>query len=492
MDLLINLDRGGKTSLYIQLYKQIKKAIIENRLKANSKLPAIREMADQLDINPATVVKAYNLLEREQLIYKRVGSGSYVSGNYVGSSGKRINLDRVSSEVADEPDLLEYGQIQVDSDINFASATPTPDLFPVKDFKRMINRVLDRDGGEAFVYQKSQGYYPLRESIQAQLNKQGIEVDIDNIQIVSGAQQAIDLIAKILVDFEDTVLVEEPTYSGALSAFQSRGARIKSIPLLSNGLDLNKLEEVLPDIDVSFIYVMTSFQNPTGISWSREAKEGLLKLAGKYNFLIIEDDCLSDLYYQGERPVPLKAYDRDDRVIYIKSYSKIFMPGLRLAFMILPKNLIPSILAAKYATDISSSGLTQRAFDLYLREGLWDRHLEKMRQLFKKRFQMMKIMMKSFPSEVSLIFEPQGGLYFWLSLPEDVDSESFYRMALKNGVAFLPGRVFSVKEGNLPLFRLSFAAVDEPEIKRGMDLLARLLREFIEKGNRREGYLPLL
>jgi len=463
--MLLKIDQERKTSLYIQLYKQLKRAIIENRLTANSKLPPIRVIADELEINPATVVKAYNLLEREELIYKKVGSGSYVS-----PPGKPYILRGSNRSV-----LIEDTDEELTSGINFASATPTPDLFPVVDFKKVINRVLDRDGGESFVYQKSQGYYPLRESIQIYLHELGIDQEVKRIQVVSGAQQAIDLLARTLVDFDDRVIVEEPTYSGALSAFLNRGAHISSFPLEHDGIDLDSLENFLMAEDVSLIYIMTSFQNPTGITWSREKKEGLLRLASRYNFLIIEDDCLSDLYYRGKRPISLKSYDLEDRVIYIKSFSKVFMPGLRMAFMVLPENLIPAIQAAKYTADISCSGLSQRAFDLYLREGFLNTHIEKMRELFKRRFQLMERKINSFPSGIKLAFRPGGGLYFWLTLPDDFNLEKFYLLALKKGVAFLPGRLFSIKDKELPCFRLSFAAVDENEIEEGMDLLNQLL-----------------
>ncbi|MFW6410098.1 MAG: PLP-dependent aminotransferase family protein, partial [Halanaerobiales bacterium] len=341
-------------------------------------------------------------------------------------------------------------------------------------------------------YQKSQGYYPLRESIGSYLKEINIDTDIDNIQIVSGAQQAIDLLVKVLTDYGEEVLVEEPTYTGAISALESRKAAIKGIPLMTDGMDLNILEDELKTKQVEFVYIMSSFQNPTGISWSEEKKKSLLWLAEKYDFFIVEDDCLSELYFEGEKPLPLKSYDRSQRVIYIKSFSKIFMPGLRLAFLVLPEDLLSPLLAAKHATDISSAGLTQRAFDYYLRKGLWSEHLSDMRELFGRRFNWMEEAIKDhLPSPIKLFNRPKGGLYFWLSLPEGYASKDLYKLSTKKGVAFIPGELFSVKPLDSPYFRLSFADVNHQEIERGIQTLADAVKKLLQE-EKPKGYTPLV
>lgn len=491
MNIDIIMDKNSKANLYIQIYKHIKKMILDGEILSNTKLPPIRKIANELNVNPATVVKAYNLLEREGLIYKKIGSGSFIA-----PVQNTFYLEEEKLMKQKELDMLEYGQIQLNDEIiNFASATPSAALFPVEDFKKVLNKVLDKDKGEAFTYQKSQGYFPLRKSIRTELKEQEINADIDSIQIVSGAQQAIDLISKILVDYRDKVIVEKPTYSGALSAFQSRGAILKGIPILNDGLDLELLERYLKNNRVKILYTMPNFQNPTGVSWSIDKRKSLLLLANKYDFMIIEDDCLSELFYKGGKPLNLKALDMDERVIYIKSYSKIFMPGLRLAYMILPDRLIPSVLAAKYATDISTSGLTQRAFDLYLREGYWNRHLNKMRKLFGARYNLMYSAIKSLlPEDINLFHNPEGGLYFWLSLPQRIDSQKLYLKALNNHLAFLPGNVFMVEESPSTFLRLSFAAVDKEKIIEGMKIFAELCNgiHFSNNNEHKDGFTPLL
>ncbi|TDO94667.1 DNA-binding transcriptional MocR family regulator [Halanaerobium saccharolyticum] len=455
----IKLDEDSRSALYLQLYKKLKDKI-KNELKVDTKLPPIRKMAAEVNVNPATVVKAYDMLAEEQLIYKKVGSGSFVAP------------EKKSSYSENREDMLKHGQIKLSESINFASAAPSTDLFPVADFKYAINQVLERDQGEAFTYQKSQGFLPLRKSIKKYFEEQGINSSLKQIQVVSGAQQAIDIISKILLDYRDQIIVEDPTYFGALQAFNSRRAEIKSIKMEQDGADLEEMEIYLQKNKIKFFFTMQNFQNPTGVNWSREKQRQLLELAEKYNFYIIEDDILSDLNYDQNRINNLKEFDEQGRVIYIKSFSKVFMPGLRLAFIILPEKLLPEVLEAKYATDISSGGLTQRAFDYYLREGLLDKHISFQRNLFQKRYQLMREqIIGHLPEEIKITFGIKGGLYFWLNLPQDQDTQALYEIAVQKGLVFSPGHLFSASKRYSNYLRLSFAAVDEKQIKRGIRIL---------------------
>jgi len=479
--LKIKIDKESNTPLYLQLYRKLKEKIVDE-LSADTKLPPIRKLSDMLGINPATVVKAYDMLAQDNLIYKKVGSGSFVAPAAVSAGFKEDKNDS----------MLNHGQIKLDKSINFASATPSTDLFPVDDFKYAINHVLDRDQGEAFTYQKSQGFLPLRKYIQDYLKSKSIYNNLKEIQIVSGAQQAIDIIAKILLDYGDKVVVEKATYFGALQAFASRKAEIKSIEIKRDGLDLDELEDYLKKNKIKLFFTMQNFQNPTGVNWSREKQQHLLELAEKYNFFIVEDDLLSDLYYTENAPSILKQLDKNERVIYIKSFSKVFMPGLRLALIVLPQKLLPEMLETKYATDISSAGLTQRAFDYYLREGFFEKHISLKRNLFKKRFEVMSEEIdKKLPEEIESFIKPEGGLYFWLKLPQGKDSSKLYEQAAEKGVVFSPGYLFTASSAKSEYFRLSFAAVDEKEIKKGMDILSEVVRDYLGSSDE-DDFSPLL
>ncbi len=475
----INLNENDNKALYLQLYKKLKDELV-NKLEANTKLPPIRKLAAEVEVNPATVVKAYDLLAEEGLIYKKVGSGSFVA------PVKKTGF------LEESVDMLKHGQIKLSESINFASAAPSTDLFPVADFKYAINQVLERDQGEAFSYQKSQGFLPLRKSIRKYFSSQGINSSLDQIQVVSGAQQAIDIISKILLDYRDQIIVEDPTYFGALQAFNSRKADIKSIKMEQDGADLEEMESYLQQNKIKFFFTMQNFQNPTGVNWSQQKQLQLLKLAEEYDFYIIEDDILSDLYYDQSKVSTLKKFDKQGRVIYIKSFSKVFMPGLRLAFIVLPERLLPQVLEAKYATDISSGGLTQRAFDYYLRKGLLEQHIELQRELFQRRYKLMKSEIEdNLPEEIKITFEIKGGLYFWLNLPHNLDSQELYKKTAQQGVAFSPGYLFSINKRYSNYFRLSFAAVDENQIKRGINMLKNIYENFSGTADN-DDYSPLL
>ncbi|WP_035571921.1 PLP-dependent aminotransferase family protein [Halonatronum saccharophilum] len=476
----IQLDKNSNKHLYIQLYRQIKGLIEGKAIKEHQKLPPIRRFSKVLEVNNVTVVNAYNLLEEEGLIYKKVGSGTFVSPFYK-PEREGMGLD---SEVYIDEDT-KFSSKGKEEEINFATAAPTPDLFPIDPFKRLLNRVLDRDGGYAFGYQKSQGYLPLRESISNYIQGFGINVGPEEVQIVSGAQQGIDILAKTFLDYGDTVFVEKPTYPGAISVFKSRKAKIYELPIYGNGIDMELLEDKLKKEKPKFLYLMPNFQNPTGYSYSKEKKERLLEWANKYDLLIIEDDCLSDLNYGKEEASSLKSLDREGRVIYIKSFSKIFMPGLRLAFLIIPPRYYNDILLSKYMSDIFTDGLVQRVLDLYFREEVWEEQLKKLKMTYQGRYEEMISSLRTYmPKGVNFI-EPKGGLNIWLNFPDNISIEKIYQKALAKRVNTAVGGLFYSGSSEDNKLRLTIAAVDKEDIRRGIKILAGVIKEEIGK---EEGY----
>jgi len=476
----IELCRGKDQHLYKQLYNQIKSLIVKEKIEANVKLPPIRDLADKLKVNTVTIVNAYNLLERKGLVYKKVGSGTFVQDLRNKKMQENLFEDDWNKATREN---IENSTIENDDSetmISFASSSPTADLFPVDDFKVALNKILDRDKGNAFAYQESQGYYSLRESIKKYINIYGIEADVENIQIISGAQQGIDILSKALIDYGDIVFTESPTYPGAIAVFKSRSAKIVEIPIESDGIDIKSLENKLKSFRPKFIYVMPNFQNPTGYTYSYESKMKLLELASIYNILIIEDDYLSDLSFSNCNNCTLKSLDYEDRVIYIKSFSKIFMPGLRLGFMIIPLSIYNDVLSAKHLSDISTSGLIQRTFELYLREGNWQKNIDSISNVYRKRFDIMVKSLEQFLPEEVKYFMPEGGLNFWLSLPNGYSSNEFYRICVKNKITFVPGSAFYVEEKDNQSFRLSIASLSYEEIQTGTERLSNLLKWYID------------
>ncbi|MBU5675610.1 PLP-dependent aminotransferase family protein [Alkaliphilus sp. MSJ-5] len=493
----IKLYKDKGEHLYIQLYKAIKKLIMEERLSKDEKLPPIRKLAQKLDVNNVTVVNAYHILEQEGLVYKKMGSGTYISPDF---------LTYISEEVEDQKiieglgslSLIEQGQIQIKNNmINFASATPMAELFPVDDFKEVLNEVLDRDKGHAFDYQESQGYLPLREALIKYVREYNIFADINSLQIISGAQQGIDIIAKALLNYGDTVIVENPSYTGAIASFKSRGAKIIDVNLIDDGIDIDDLERKIRIFRPRFLYLMPNFQNPTGISYSRSKKEKIINLCKQYNMYIVEDDYLSDLNFYSWDNTTLKSLDtNNDLVIYVKSFSKIFMPGLRLGFLIAPSIFYDHLLFAKHSSDISTSGLLQRALELYFTRGTWKEHIKYMEKKYKSGFDtMLRSIEKYMPSQVEYI-HPKGGVNFWFKLPMEISSRELYEKAIRKNVALAPGNLFFIHQNDNNHFRLSIASVNNYEIEKGIIIISNIIKELINDINRsglnEEKYRPIL
>lgn len=473
----LKINRDSNKPMYLQVSDAIKELLDQGLIKEDDRLPAIRKLADYLEVNNVTIIKAYERLSEDQVTYKVRGSGSYIapkSDKLVAEISEFDHAENLNLSLRN----TEYDQY---TSYNFASATPKANYFPVTDFKKALNHVLDRDLGEAFSYQDSKGYYPLRESIAKYLEVFSIETRPETIQIISGAQQGLDIVSKAILSHNDTVIVEAPTYSGAIASFRSRGVKIIQIPMLPDGVNMKKLEALIKRYKPKMMFTMTHCQNPTGYSYSHKNKVELLALAHKYNFYILEDDYIGELIYEKKPPIPIKAMDEYNHVIYIKSFSKMLMPGLRLGFIIVPEVLMHSIQQAKEATDIATSGLIQKAFDIYLRNGQWYKQLNHMKKIYHNRFETMKHMLnKHLPRSVNF-YVPKGGILFWVELPKQYDSRALYDYVNKTNVSFVPGELFFFHQEKSHAFRLSIAAVNEKEIEIGVPILCDYIKMFIKE-----------
>lgn len=474
----IQLSKEVKDPLYVQLYQQMRELMSSGKLSHGYLLPPVRKFAQFLTINTGTVMSAYKLLEKNGYIFSRTGSGSYVAELISGTSDEE---KQVNNEW--EVDAIEYLSPQLDDKyMNLASIALNPDLISVETFKQVLIEVLDRDQGYAFSYQESQGFYPLRCSIALNLKVHGVQAEASNMQIISGAQQGIDIVAKAVLNYGDYVFMENPTYPGAIAAFRSRGAKIVTIPIEEDGIAIDELESKLKKFRPKLIYVMPNIQNPTGYSYSIIKRNRLMGLARYYNTIILEDDYISELSYGKETMAPLKAIDRDDRVIYLKSFSKIFMPGLRLAFFMMPHNLVSKLLAVKHHSDISTSGLTQRAFDLYLRKGIWQEHISVIKMLYQEKFKLtMEAMAKHIPQTV-YIAKPKGGLSIWLTLPEGMSACRITEAARRRGVLITEGTPFFPRRSAADRHvRVSFATATAEEIKNGIRIIGKEMENILLK-----------
>ncbi len=463
MNIPINIDKFSSVPMYLQVFEEIKKLIENEELKPGQKLPPIRKLAGQLEVNTVTIVSAYRHLENSGHVYSKGGSGTYVS-----VKEEQFSKDDIGAE-----------KFKLD----FATAWLSPENFPVSDFKIAIDKVLDKEKGKAFLFDDSEGFIPLRIEISKYLAENGIKSDYNNIQIVSGAQQGIDIIAKSLIDYDDCVIVENPTYMGAVSSFNSRGAKLISVELNKDGIDLDKLKKVIKVNRVKLIYVMPNFHNPTGICYDENVKLKLLEMAYEAGCYVVEDDYLSDIDFGNGRFKTLKELDKNDIVIYIKSFSKIFMPGLRLGFMIIPRTLQDNISKAKYITDISTSGFIQRSFYEYFNMGAWKKQLMYIQKIYLEKYNLMlNLINKYMPNELDYSI-PDGGLNLWCRLPKRLTSDLLYAEAKKIGINFVPGNLFFMDHKPSEYFRLSFAAIEVCEMEEKVKELCEFLDAFIKANN---------
>ena len=444
------LELNKESSKYLQIYNYIKKLIIDNKIKEHEKLPPIRKLANYMNVNTATIVKVYELLENEGYVYKIVGSGTFVS----------------NMKLKKEKNITHEGLI------HFDSGNPSADMFPIDDYKKAINMALENDGSTIFDYDEGKGSKDLREKIVQYLKERKINTNSENIQIISGAQQGIDIVCKGLINYSDVVFVEEPTYNGALEVFKSRGAKVISIPMLDDGIDIGILKLKLEKIKPKLIYVMPNFQNPTGISYSTYKKKKLIELSEEYDFYILEDDFISDFPFDSEDNLPLKSYDNNDRVIYIKSFSKILMPGLRIGMVEIPMELQSQILWAKYSSDISTPGLIQKSMFYYMNCFNWKQYLNNINNIYYEKYSLAKKLIDEKLSNKIKVRKACGGIKFFFELPRGYLSYNFYKFLLEKGVIITPGTYFFDNIIDNRYFRINIANASLKDIKEGIDIIS--------------------
>ncbi len=446
------------TTKYIQIYNHIKDMIIDRKIKEHEKLPPIRKLSSLINVNNATIVKSYELLENKGYIYKIIGSGTF------------------ASHIKTKEDT----NIEKNKDIiHFENANPSKDIFPLEDFKLAINMALEKDGACVFEHEDQRGSKELRQEISTYLNKKKINTNEDNIQIISGAQQGIDIVCKGLINYSDVIFVEEPTYSGALEVFKSRGAKVITIPMLDDGIDIGILKLKLEKIKPKLIYVMPNFQNPSGISYSTYKKKKLIELSEEYDFYILEDDFISDFIFDSKDNRPLKSYDTSSRVIYIKSFSKILMPGLRIGIVDVPKELQSKIFWAKYSSDISTPSLKQKSMYYYMKYFNWEEYLNNLEEVYTKKYRATKNLLEEKLGSSLKIRKSQGGLNFLIELPRGYSSQDFYKFMINKNVCITPGTYFFDNIIDDRFFRINVTNENIESIERGITIIEKNLEEFI-------------
>jgi 2-aminoadipate transaminase len=372
--------------------------------------------------------------------------------------------------------------------ISFAGGLPAPELFPIEEFKAGAQRLLTSMGRQALQYSTTEGYPPLREMIVRHMARYGIVVDIENVLITSGSQQALDLIGKLLINPGDKILTEDPTYLGAIQAFTMYGADYVTVPIDEHGLQTAKLEDALRS-GPKFMYILPNFQNPAGTTLSLERRLELVALADRYGVPIVEDDPYGQLRYEGEHIKPLVVLDAEGlhcektgrfrgNVIYLSTFSKTLAPGLRLGWVVAPEDIIAKMVQAKQGTDLHSSTFDQMLAHEVARGGFIDRHVRRIREVYgRRRGVMLAALEKAFPDPTLGVrwTRPQGGLFLWVMLPKSIDATDLLTDAVKERVAFVPGVAFHPLGGGQHTMRLNFSNASDELIAEGIARLGRAI-----------------
>lgn len=367
--------------------------------------------------------------------------------------------------------------------ISFAAGNPSEDAFPVETVRKITDEILAEHPIAALQYSLTEGYPALRQTLKKRMLAQGIGKEDEEILIMSGAQQGIELATKCLVNEGDVVICEDPSFVGALNTFRSYGAKLVGVEMESDGVNLAKLEAALKENpNTKLIYLIPTFQNPSGITTSLEKRKACYELAKQYGVMILEDNPYSDLRVEGEEIAPIKTFDEEELVIYCGTFSKVLSPGLRVGYVMVNRELAAKMTVAKQTCDVHSTILSQMICERFLNTVDFDKHLEGLRAIYRhKKNLMLGEMDHCFPQDIVSYTRPQGGLFLWCTFAGDVDSADFAKQAVLQKVAVVPGAAFLADDtARSNSFRMNFSTPKDEDIVSGVSTLAEIIRNYVK------------
>jgi DNA-binding transcriptional MocR family regulator len=504
----LTLDRaaGRRYPLGQQVVDELRRRVQAGSLGPGERLPPVRGLATVLGVTPETVAGAYKRLVDEGYLRGEIGRGTFVAApplraeedplapfeaggalppfaNPATTPGPPAQRDLL--RMASHPGL-----------VSFAASVAALELAPAEALRQALSDALQTDGANALQVGATQGFPPLRQAIADLLKQRGLNVDPNTVCVTSGCQQGIDLAAKVFVGAGDTVLVEQPSFLGALEAFRARGARVIGVPIEGDGLRVEGLPALIQRHRPKLLYCMPTYQNPTGRSLSHEKRRSLLKIAAAYDLPIVEDDSAGFIHLDGPAPPSLKAEDHAGYVIHLGTFSKLIAAGLRLGWLVADPPVFEKLVAAKYASDLSSDALVQRAVYRLLAEGTLAAHLVRARDAYRERRDVLvEALRRPRALPPGATFDsPAGGFNLWLELPrEGPTSTELFLEAVRRGVAFVPGPFFFSAGSGGPAssaalrgLRLSYSALTPSDLERGVRLLSEALRSIMSSGRTAE------
>lgn len=368
--------------------------------------------------------------------------------------------------------------------VSLSAGNPSPEAFPIEEIKEISSRLLEENPIGVLQYSVTEGYPQLRETLKEYMKSHhNIGRDFDDILITTGAQQIMDLATKSLVNEGDVVITEAPSFIGSLNTFRSYNAKLVGVKIDDDGMNMEELEKALQTHkNARFIYTIPNFQNPSGITMSLEKRKKMYELAKKYNVLILEDNPYGDLRYSGEYIPCIKSFDDEGIVLYAGSMSKVISPGIRVAYVIAPKPIFQKMVVCKQGNDVHTNIWSQMVCNELMTKYDFDAHLEKLRNLYRKKAQFMMDLMDKYLVPMSITYAKiTGGLFTMCTLPDYVDMQEFCKDAIKNKVCVVPGNAFLTDESEeCHTFRVNFSTPTDEQLEKGIKLLAKTAEKYIK------------
>ncbi len=368
--------------------------------------------------------------------------------------------------------------------ISFAGGLPAPESFPVSEIKEISSMILETQGASALQYGTTEGDAVLREMLLKRHNEKGLSVGHENLAVSTGSQQALDILSRILINRGDYVICGLPSYLGGLSAFSLYGAKMEGIPFDANGMRADELEKALKRLNdqnqtVKFIYIIPDFQNPAGITMPDSRRKEILEIASKYDLLVVEDSPYRDIRFEGNEQQLMYEMDTEGRVITLFTFSKILAPGFRIAWLLANPEIIEKFLMAKQSADLCSPVFVQKIIAEYMKRGLLEKNLVNTISLYKsRRDHMLSCFEKYMPDGVKWT-KPEGGLFLFITLPEHMNADDIFELAVKKNVAYVKGSVFYCNDLGKNTMRINFSYCDPDTITKGVKRLAAVIEEYM-------------
>ncbi len=367
--------------------------------------------------------------------------------------------------------------------VSLSAGNPAPEAFPVKEIAEISNDILTKNPIAALQYSVTEGYSPLRDTLKSYMkNSYNIGRDFDELIVTSGAQQAMDLITKSTCNEGDTVICEAPSFIGSLNSFRSYNAKLCGIPLEKDGMNIEALENALKtEKNVRFIYVISNFQNPSGVTTSLEKRKSIYELAKKYNVMILEDNPYGELRINGENVPPIKSFDEEGIVAYVGSFSKVLSPGMRLGWIVAPKEIISKMVVCKQGSDVHTNIWAQMVANKFMTEYDFNGHLKKLREIYRKKATFCMELLDKYLVPNKITYERiDGGLFIWCRLPDGTDMNDFCKQALLKKVCVVPGNAFLTDEKEQSqCFRINFSTPTDEQLEKGIKILGELAKEIL-------------